>query len=319
MHAKIMLPVLLLGCSSNPSTPSDAGTNDAAQASDAAGDGAVSPEQAFWTAFWAGDLAAGAAAVPALQAASSVQPPDWYSTLLVGMDATWQLAEIGRNPSQAQQTAQTYGPMASQYLGQAHGLNPTDAFTTALDGFTVWNAGMQTNNSQWVTQGKALVDQAYQQTPELGWFLELILAQNLPVSDPQMQTAITDGWSYFSICGNETMNQSNPDFAAYLAQAKTGTRRFCANDSLAPHMVEGSFLYFGDLLVKAGSVSAAKAVFAAAQTTPDYASWPHHDVVDARVSSDLTARSAMYQGAPSTWPPFAASPYVCGTCHNTTQ
>ena len=58
---------------------------------------------------------------------------------------------------------------------------------------------MKTNNSQWVTQGKALVDQPIQQTPQLGWFLELILAQNLSGQRPADgdPTAITDGWSYF--------------------------------------------------------------------------------------------------------------------------
>jgi hypothetical protein len=244
-------------------------------------------------------------------------PPNQYATLLVGMDATWQLAETGRNPAQAQQIGQTYGPMASQYLQEAHGLDPTDPFTTALTGFTLWNAGMQTNNTMWVTQGKALVDQAYMEKPELGWFVELILAQNLPVNDPQMTTAITDGWNYFSICGGTTLDPSAPDFTAYMAQTKTSTRTFCVNDMLAPHVVEGSLLYFGDLLVKSGSVNAAKAAYAAAQSSSDYATWPHHDAVDARVSADLDARAALYQGDSSTWPPFAASPYVCGTCHNT--
>ena len=315
MHSKaLFIPVLLLtaGCSGNAATPSDAG-NDAPTA-----DAGPSVEQAFWTAFWAGDLSAGAADIPPLQqAASSSSPPGFYDSLLVGMDATWQLAESGRNPQTAAQIGQTYGPVAGQFLGQAHGINPSDTFTTALLGFTVWNGGVQTNNSAMITQGKGLVDQAYAEKPELGWVLELIMAQFVPVNDPQMQTAITAGWSYFSLCGGTTVDPTNPDLSAYLAQTKTSTRTFCVNDTLAPHMVEGSLLYFGDLLVKSNNPTAAKPFYAAAQSSADFAAWPHKDIVTSRLSSDLTARAASYQGPSSSWPSFAASPYVCGTCHNT--
>lgn len=298
-----------LACSSSPGAETDAGADAPA----------ANAQDIFWTAFAAGDTASGAADIPALEslAAGSEGQPDWYSTLLVGMDATWQLAEIGRDPSHAAQTGATYGPIAGQYLGQAHGMNPSDNFTTALTGFTLWNAGTQTQNPQQAQQGKALVDQAYAAQPELGWFLELIIAQFSPVADPQMQTAIDAGWKYFSICGGTTLDPNAPDFSAYLAQATTSTRRFCVNSTIAPHMVQGGLLYFGDLLVKAGSVAAAKTAYGAAQASKDYAAWPHKDVVDARATADLAARAAAYQGDPSTWPAFAASPYVCGTCHNT--
>jgi hypothetical protein len=311
MSWKLLFFLAPLACSS-AATPTDAGAEAATDGGDP-----NAAETAFWNAFWAGDMTAGASDVAALQAKASANPQDWYANLLTGMDATWLLAEAGRDPQTAQQAGETYGPIAGQFLGTAHAINPQDAFTTALDGFLVWNAGMQMQNTQQAAQGKGLVDQAYAQQPELGWFLELIIAQFSPLNDPQMQTAIDAGWKYLSICSGTTVDPKNPDLTAYLAQAKTSTKAFCANDSIAPHMVEGSLLYFGDLLVKSNAVPAAKTMFAAAQTTKDYANWPHKDVVDARVTADLDARAALYQGAPSQWPSFAASPYVCGTCHNT--
>jgi len=335
-----------LGCSSSSndvSTAPDAGNRpghdsgttapDGSQAD--AGDDAATPETAFWNAFWAGDLGGGIAGIPALQGAIKKTPKDWYDNLLVGMDALWQLAEIGRDPSNAEKIGETYGPMAGLYLGTAHGLNPGDAFTTALYGFMVWSEGVNTNSTADQQQGVALVQEAYEEEPAVGWFLQIIMAGSAPVDSPLMTTALTNGWAYYSGCGGAKLSATDPDyssfFAAFVAKANSNGSGFCVQQYVAPYWLEGNLLYFGDLLVKTGNLAGATAAYAAATQLDNYSSWPHKDVVESRLASavdggaggdagmTLAQRALAYDGPESTWPAFAAEPFVCGTCHDKTS
>jgi hypothetical protein len=325
--------------SSNAGSPTPDGgsdaAHDAATTPDAGNtDAAGAPETVFWNAFWAGDMAAGIADIPALQTAIKTTPDDGYDNLLVGMDALWQLAESGRDPQNAQKVGETYGPMAAEYLGTAHGINSSDPFTTALDGFLVWNEGVTTNSSTLEQQGVQLVQEAYGQSPAIGWFIQTIMAGNAPVSSSLMTTAVTNGWAYYAACSGTKLSDSDPDystfFAAFVKQANASGSGLCVKQLVAPYWLEGNLLYFGDLLVKSGNVAGATAAYTAATQLDNYSTWPHKDVVESRLASatdggagadagmTLAQRAASYQGPESTWPAFAAEPFVCGTCHNKT-
>jgi hypothetical protein len=305
-------------------TGTDGGEGDAALGAAA--------DMAFWNAFWAGDMNAGIEDIPALQGAIKATPKDWYDNLLVGMDALWQLAELGRDPQNATKVSETYGIMAAESLGIAHSLNGGDAFTTALDGFVVWNEGVNTNSSTLEQQGEGLVKQAYEQSPPIGWFIQTIMAGSAPVGSSLMTTALANGWTYYASCSGAKLSESSPDytafFSAFVTKANGGDGTLCSTQFLAPYWLEGNLLYFGDLLVKAGNVPAALAAYTAATMLTNYSSWPHKDVLEARRAggSDagadggmtLEQRAMAYAGPESQWPPFAAAPFVCGTCHNKT-
>ena len=84
----------------------------------------------------------------------------------------------------------------------------------------------------------------------------------------------------------------------------------CWNGPHAPHVETGSLVNFGDTLVKAGNVTAAHAAYQAATARAGFASWRY--AVQSRLTDDLTARAALYGGAPSQWPPVGIP---CTGCH----
>jgi len=313
------------GCSSSsdgaPVTPTPNG-GDGGGGGDSGGapDTTAAAQSDFWNAMWAGDLSAGATASTELKAVVAKTPADFYSTLLVGMQSLWQIAESERNPQTAGMVAQTNAPVAAQYLQTAHQLNPSDVFTMSLLGQFLFESGAQSNNSQQVTQGEALMNQAYQADNKLGMFVPVLVGMNLPNTDPFVQSAEAGAWNYYSTCGGKTIDGTNPDFSAFLAKANSGQSGlgFCGPVAVAPHWLEGALLWFGDSLVKVGNVNAASAAYRASASVSTSSEWPHHDLLEAALSRDLNARAALYQGPPSMWPTPSAAPYGCGGCHNKT-
>ena len=260
MTAKtFMLPILLLGCSSTPGGSADAGSTDAPTADvtpqpDAGSEAGVSPEQAFWTAFWAADLSGGVAAIPVgfKPTRTRCRPTSTrrFSSAWTRLGSSQRQAATPRRRSRSGR--RTVRWRASTCKRPTASIRPTPSPPPSPASPCGTPACRRTTRCGSRRARPSSTRRTSWRSPSSGWFVELILAQNLPVNDPQMTTAITDGWNYFSICGGTTLDPSAPDFTAYMAQTKTSTRTFCVNDMLAPHVVEGGLLYFGDLLVKSG-------------------------------------------------------------------
>jgi hypothetical protein len=323
MRTHLLAVFCLAACSSSsstPDTPPPPNDADAGPSADAApaqsGPSAATAEKGWWYALHAGDPKAGQAALASLQAVYDANPKHSRNTMILAATNMWLVAEAGRDPSTAAQVGQTYGPAAARYLQEAQALNPGYGFITGFVGFLLFDQGSQTNNLTMVTQGKQIIDQGLQQLPIADWFFELLEAERVPPSDPQIEKTIDAAWTGFDMCAGQPLDRKNPDFSRYFANGK-GVQ-FCSDDDKAPFGVEGLLLHFGDLLVKQGSVDVAKAVYLAAQSRQEFQRWPHKDTLNARLASDLNARAAAYMGDPKTWPPFGEPPYSCTICHGVT-
>jgi hypothetical protein len=320
-RASLLAVFCLLACSSSSSSPTNATPppegGDAGPSADAApspsGPSPAAAEKGWWDALHAADPKAGAAAIAQLQAVYDANPKHPRNTMILAATNMWLAAEAGRDPTTAAQIGQTYGPPAARYFQEAQALNPNYGFITGFVGFLLFDQGSQTNNAAMVSQGKQLIDQGLQQLPIADWFFELLEAERVPPNDPQVQKTIDAAWASYETCAGQPLDHKNPDFSAYFKNGQ-GVQ-FCSDDDKVPFGVEGLLLHFGDLLVKQGSVDVAKAVYQAAQSRTQFQSWPHKDTLSARLTSDLNARAAAYQGDPKTWPSFGEPPYSCTICH----
>ena len=97
---------------------------------------------------------------------------------------------------------------------------------------------------------------------------------------------------------------------------RTGTIRACANSAKAPHNIEGTFLFMGDILAKAGEEGLAVKAYKSAQRVSTYGRWSHRDTLESRIR-DAKARVGSYKdGDPANDAMVGpAQSAACGTCH----
>lgn len=96
---------------------------------------------------------------------------------------------------------------------------------------------------------------------------------------------------------------------------RTGRKRACWNSWIAPHNLEGFFLNMGDMLVKAGDVRAARAIYANAKASHEYASWKFRDVLDARIADAETNVAAFNHPGTTSTRLMIDSAFACMGCH----
>ncbi len=144
----------------------------------------------------------------------------------------------------------------------------------------------------------------------------------LPASDPDFALAVDAAFATMDVCYGESIDRDAPDLTPYLDQATDeGVKRACWNDPIAPHNVEGFYLWMGDVLVKHGNVEAARVAYDNVMLAPEYPDWPYRSLLQDRLDTDLDAKAALYQDAdPENDPPFAGSELSrsCVVCHAAT-
>jgi hypothetical protein len=98
-----------------------------------------------------------------------------------------------------------------------------------------------------------------------------------------------------------------------------GRKKACWSEgTLAPHSFEGFMLNFGNGLVKAGQIEAAKVMFANARYADHFTEWPYRKYLESVANSDLKARAELYaDNDPSNDPPLAVPNRGCSYCHAT--
>jgi hypothetical protein len=156
-------------------------------------------------------------------------------------------------------------------------------------------------------------------------------------ADPQLQalglaqfdSALDENFLFnsFSFLGAvaPAVRPDDPLFARAIAYLDAGIQsgctpatdpRTCGNAGRAPHNIQGSFLLFGDLNMKAGRLQQARDWYEFSLQFPGSAAWPARSLVEDRLAH-FDARAALYQDAdPDNDPPLVgAGPEACVTCH----
>lgn len=273
---------------------------------------------AFWTTFLAGDIDGAKAAQAKLVAARAASPNDATLPIVLGMSYVWANAENARAKTPMtlpEMQAAAQATIANLQDGTK--LAPNEPRAWAHLGTAMVTIGGATGDATMRDQGQALVVQKTMpvEKAEAAFALAAAMSQ-APLGTPGFEQSIEYFFTAFEDCLDKKLDRNNPDFSGY--DAKRTTKRpkdVCFNQPHWPHAEEGNFLVFGDALVKANMIDAAKKAYAAALAVPEAKTWTYKSVVEGRLAEDLTKRMRSYRVPGATAASVGAAPFNCVQCH----
>ena len=240
-----------------------------------------------------------ARALAQLTAAVAEDPDDGWSWFLLGM---YHMLQAGRtltdyaNPSPA---AIEHVRRAREALDAAVPLLTADSRIPGFRGAATYTLGLVTDDPGLVALGLAELDAAIEANFLFNSFsyLGTVAAATTP-DDPLFAQAIV----YLDAGLDSGCNPATDP-------------RICGNDGRAPHNIQGSFLLFGDLYLKAGRLDDARTWYNAARAFAADG-YRYVALIDDRLAT-FDARAALYTDEdPGNDPPLVgAGPENCVYCH----
>lgn len=220
-----------------------------------------------------------------LAAAYAANPNDPYVALLLGHTHFWKAAERARVGGGGS-TMPDHLILAERYLEEAHRLAPDDARIPGWLGGLRLALGTLHNDKRLTRAGYFGLKRAMNEYLEFNGFAFAYPLISQPATSPRIREAVTAMWRTIEACNQEQYDHDHPRFE-YQRFARlrtiTGRTRVCWNTPLVPHNMEGFFLHFGDLLLKAGDDEAARAAYEAIRQIPEYGSWRFKSALQERL------------------------------------
>jgi hypothetical protein len=265
-----------------------------------------------------------------LQHAIDRDPDNATLYALLGATHFWHIGEYARDPNPNQAVLQQDFPEAVELFSKALDIDYygkhligyiNDDHLSGYLGITTVHLGQQNNmDSDTIEKGDRILDMAAYQFPEFNNFNRWA-AHNTDQKDRDTYKKSLDSlWQALDACAAATVDRANPDLKPYLyLQTAVGRKKACWSEgTLAPHSFEGFMLNFGNGLVKAGQIEAARVMFANARYAEHYSEWPYRKYLESVANSDLQARAALYaDNDSSNDPPLAVPNRGCSYCHAT--
>jgi hypothetical protein len=235
-----------------------------------------------------------------LTRAVAENPGDGWSWFLLGMD---HLLRVGRALTDYRQPSDFVveeSRQARAALDQAVPLLPYDNRIPGFRGAATYNLGFFTGDADLVALGLSQLDDAMQANFLFNSFSFLgVVAPSVPPTDPLFARAI------------EYLDAGIDSGCSPFTDPRN-----CGNEGRAPHNIQGSFLLFGDLYVKAGRLEDARKWYEFIGVFPDTATWDFTAILDDRLAT-LDQRAALYRDDDPTNDPLlvGTGPAACATCH----
>ena len=264
-----------------------------------------------------------------LQNALDRDPGNSTLYALLGATHFWHIGEYTRDPNPNPSVLQQDLPDAVSLFGKALDIDYygkhligyiNDDHLPGYLGITTVHLGQQNSSPSTIQKGDQILDMAAYQFPEFNNFNRWAAHNTDPKDSDTYKKALDSLWQALDACAQAHVDRANPDIQPYLyLQTAVGRKKACWSEgTLAPHSMEGFMLNFGNGLVKAGQINAAKIMFANARYADHYSEWPYRQYLEQVASSDLAARAALYADSdPSNDPPLAVPNRGCSYCHAT--
>lgn len=276
----------------------------------------------FWDRFHAGDYQAIPAVLTALEAAYLENPNDTLTAAHIGWLHIWRLSESARlTPLLPQITDEA--TLSRQYFAQAVALDPRDARLLGFYASASLAEASIHHDEKETREGYYRLLAAVDAYPAFNLFTAGYVMSNQPAGSPRFAQALQWQWRNVDVCIGRKFDRAEPEFAPFVGmQTTSGSNRVCWNSTIAPHNVEGFFLNFGDMLVKAGDWRTARLMYRNAQASPAYAKWPFRGVLERRIveaESNVAAFNAPNRGPGSDADPdrrlMINTRFSCMACH----
>ncbi|APR81032.1 Hypothetical protein A7982_06379 [Minicystis rosea] len=253
---------------------------------------------AFWAAFSAGDRDARADVITGLEAAVMEHPAEEELALLLGLAHLWRVAEPLDGETGDQGIMVQSALAAKGNLETAYTLCPTDHRIPAWLGVILVNMGRALASQTTIDAGLAMLQTGIDHYPSFVLFSKLLVFADQPVSDPEFQKALQ------AFAENSDACAATPGDPA------------CGDHPRAAHNVEGSSIFVGDVLAKAGRRDEALARYERGKTGPTYTSWPFQGLLDERIAGVDARVAASADTDPGNDPDVAwKSTVQCAVCH----
>ena len=282
---------------------------------------ALQADVLFWRTLHAGDYEHIDAALQASTAAYLADPGDALTAAHVGWLHIWRLAESGRAERRSP-TITDDAILARRYFEEAVALRPDDARFQGFLASAQLAEGAIHRDPALARRGEATMQAAVLAWPAFNLFTSGYVASTAPADSARFQQGLEQQWHNMEACLNMPVDRAAPDIAHYRAGATASspeTLRACANSEAVPHNVEGFYMNFGDMLVKAGDWQTARKVYANAMQSPAYAAWPFASELQSRIAhaqDNVAAFNGPGAGRGKPGPQVMAnSNAACMACH----
>lgn len=247
-------------------------------------EGETSPARdSYFDALWQGRYSQLNTLIPALK--QEADAGDEKSMAILGFAYAWQLAEYRRDPA-ANPTVGNNARLAVEAFDSAMDEIPNDARLLGFRGsFKQAQARVEDNPSLTIA-GFLDEEAAAKRWPAWGLFTKAYGVITLSPSDKIYQGGIDAMWKNLDVCAGTKVDRNNFAIADYpnlfTQNSDPRIQRACTNTPVAPHNIEGFFLYFGDLYAKANELEKAQHMYQIALDM-NPGDWPYAQVAMTRI------------------------------------
>lgn len=267
-------------------------------------------EAAFWDTLF-GDARRDEEALRLLARAERRDPRDGRVSFLRAMTHLYRFGDgLTHYPSASPEKREEIDAARAAFARAVPLLYRDGVGDTRAAGFasgTTYVAGVLADDAALRAQGLAEMQQAADVNPLFNAFNPIgVIPPATAPDDPAYQEPLRLLDDYFPI-------------AAAQCVSPTGTQgEICFNDGLAPHNLEGTFMFFGDVYAKAGRIDDARARYESALGFAQSSGWSPVFIAELEERlADLEGRVARFlDGDPSNDPPMlGVANGGCAHCH----
>ena len=279
---------------------------------------AARADELFWRVLHSGDYDRIPEALTALKAAYVTDPSDAVTAAHIGWLHIWRLSERARVPNGGGPEITDHAALARKYFEEAVRLVPGEARYLGFYASAMMAEGAIHKDHRLLRKGYFTLKDAIAAWPEFNAFTGGYIAGLQPHDSSRFHDGLALMWEAMDACVGERVDRATPEYSRYMRlETKEGPKRVCWNSWIAPHNVEGFFLHFGDMLVKAGDPQRAVTMYANARLAAEYSSWPYRDVLERRITDAAVNVEAFRRPDPPASGPtmMVRSRYACVGCH----
>jgi hypothetical protein len=294
---------------------------DAAPAPDAQPDAEPQPLDrdpavaAFRAALEAGRYDALPDVLEQLASADRARPDDAEIKLALGLANLWGVVELGRDPQAPPSQAGGYALEAQAHLKRARELSPDDGRIDGWIGSISIGIGTNLSSPELVQEGYDEIARGVVRDPAFNLFVQAFQHARKAPDDPDFARAAQAFFEAVELCELGATRDA-PQLATASTGRAAGVSIVCSNGPKMPHNLEGFWLFGGDILLKAGELATARALYENALLEGRAHGWPYLAVAEQRID-DAAAWARLLGDADADNDPQLAwdAPNQCVLCH----
>lgn len=279
---------------------------------------AAKADALFWDTLHNGRYEQIDTALTAMTAAYLQTPEDAVSAAHVGWLHVWRLAERNRLGTTIPPQITDDAVLSRKYFEEAVKLDPKEARFLGFYASVLLAEGSIHHDEKLTRKGYYTLLDSIDAWPEFNYFTAGYSMAARPWDSARYKEALDYQWKNLDVCVGSTVDRQNPDYTKFMnLETREGVKRVCWNSWIAPHNLEGFFLNFGDMLVKAGQPDVAVKMYSNAKLAKEYPEWKFKGVLEERMKNAAQNVALFQKEKPAATDTrmMHGSSYACMACH----